>query len=181
MLHFNFIIQKLKSKHTSLKKYTNLAKLTYFLSFWENERRKKTKYFAPLILWSTTFFTAHCLQHYNHQNKQIVCQKCMKNCCTDFVKLGFLFIELLVWSSQTFACVWSGKQFKVWSFFCSTEIMFTTHGLTKSMENLVKTQNHKNNKMLLHIDFNPSLHCEGFLCTLDFFTKIEQQNNFSNV
>ena len=42
----NFIIQKLKSKHTSLKKYTNWARLTeqnyiHFLSFRGNERRKK--------------------------------------------------------------------------------------------------------------------------------------------
>ena len=43
----NFIIQKLKSKHTSLKKYTNWNKLSclslyIFLSFWGNERRQKT-------------------------------------------------------------------------------------------------------------------------------------------
>ena len=41
-----FIIQKLKSKHTSLKKYTNWDKLTclslyIFLLFWGNERRQK--------------------------------------------------------------------------------------------------------------------------------------------
>ena len=41
----NFIIQKLKSKHTSLKKYTNWDKLSclslyIFLSFWGNERRE---------------------------------------------------------------------------------------------------------------------------------------------
>ena len=40
-----FIIQKLKSKHTSLKKYTNWAKLTekiwyIFILFWGNKRRK---------------------------------------------------------------------------------------------------------------------------------------------
>ena len=47
----NFTIQKLKTKHTSLKKDTNWAKLTeqnyYFFSFWGNERRKNPKYFAP--------------------------------------------------------------------------------------------------------------------------------------
>ena len=42
----NFFIPKFKSKHTSLKKYTNWEKLTeqkqyIFLSFWGNERRKK--------------------------------------------------------------------------------------------------------------------------------------------
>ena len=42
----NFFIQKLKSKHTSLKKYTNWDKLSclslyIFLSFWGNERRQK--------------------------------------------------------------------------------------------------------------------------------------------
>ena len=41
-----FYHPKLKSKNTSLKKYTNWAQLTEqnwynFLSFWENERRKK--------------------------------------------------------------------------------------------------------------------------------------------
>ena len=43
----NFIIQRLKSKHTSLKKYTNCAKLIYFLSHFEGTRGEKTKYFAP--------------------------------------------------------------------------------------------------------------------------------------
>ena len=37
----NFIIQKLKSKHTSLKKYTNWAKLIYF-SLVLREREEKT-------------------------------------------------------------------------------------------------------------------------------------------
>ena len=37
----SFIIQKLRSKHTSLENYTNWAKLIFFLSFWGNERRKK--------------------------------------------------------------------------------------------------------------------------------------------
>ena len=41
----NFIIEKLKSKPTSLKKYTNWAKLIeqnsyIFLSFWGNKRKK---------------------------------------------------------------------------------------------------------------------------------------------
>ena len=43
----NLIIKKLKSKHTSLKEYTNWAKLIYFslvLGEWEE---KKPKYFAP--------------------------------------------------------------------------------------------------------------------------------------
>ena len=37
----NLIIQKLKSKHTSLKKYTNWTKIIYFISFWGNERIKQ--------------------------------------------------------------------------------------------------------------------------------------------
>ena len=40
------IIQKLKSKHTSLKKYTNWAKLIYFLLVL---REREEKYFAPKI------------------------------------------------------------------------------------------------------------------------------------
>ena len=39
----NFIIQKLKSKHTSLKKYTNWAKLVYFslvLREWEEKNKQ---------------------------------------------------------------------------------------------------------------------------------------------
>ena len=47
----NFFIQKLKSKHTCLKKYTNWAKLIYFLSFWGNERRKKPNISHPRLLW----------------------------------------------------------------------------------------------------------------------------------
>ena len=45
----NFIIQKLKSKHTSIKKYTNWAKMIHFslvLIEWEEI---KTKYFAPSL------------------------------------------------------------------------------------------------------------------------------------
>ena len=42
----NFIIQKLKSKHTSLRKYTNWAKLVHF-SLVSRERKEKNKYFAP--------------------------------------------------------------------------------------------------------------------------------------
>ena len=38
---FKFYHSKIESKYTSLKKYTNWAKLIYFLSFWGNERRKK--------------------------------------------------------------------------------------------------------------------------------------------
>ena len=43
----NFIIQKLKSKHTSLKQYTNWDKLSCFslYIFWENER----KYFSHIL------------------------------------------------------------------------------------------------------------------------------------
>ena len=41
----NFIIQKLKSKHTFLKKYTNWAKLLYFSLVLRGEN--KNKYFAP--------------------------------------------------------------------------------------------------------------------------------------
>ena len=49
----NFIIQKLKSKHTSLKTFTNLAKLIYF-SLVLREREEKThKYFAPKPLFTT--------------------------------------------------------------------------------------------------------------------------------
>ena len=52
----NFTIQKLKSKHTSLKKYTNWAKLIYF-SLVLREREKKTpKYFAPF--WNKDFLVA---------------------------------------------------------------------------------------------------------------------------
>ena len=44
----NFIIQKFKSKHTSVKKYTNWDKLTIFLSRFEGTRgEKKPKYSAP--------------------------------------------------------------------------------------------------------------------------------------
>ena len=44
----NFIIQKLKSKHTSLKKYTNWAKLIYFSLILREREEKTTKYFAPM-------------------------------------------------------------------------------------------------------------------------------------
>ena len=43
----NFIIQKLKSNHTSLKKYTNWAKLVYFSLVLREWEEKKPKYFAP--------------------------------------------------------------------------------------------------------------------------------------
>ena len=42
-----FIIQKLKSKHNSLKKYTNWAKLIYFSLVLREREEKETKYFAP--------------------------------------------------------------------------------------------------------------------------------------
>ena len=45
-----FIIQKLKSKHTSLKKYTNWAKLIYFSLILREREEKKPKYFAPKSL-----------------------------------------------------------------------------------------------------------------------------------
>ena len=44
----NFIIQKLKSKHTFLKKYTNWAKLIYFSLVLREQEEKTTKYFAPM-------------------------------------------------------------------------------------------------------------------------------------
>ena len=48
----NFIIQKLKSKHISLKEYTNCGKLTeknqvYFFCVLRERKEKETKYFAP--------------------------------------------------------------------------------------------------------------------------------------
>ena len=43
----DFIIQKLKSKHNSLKKYTNWAKPTYFSLVLREREEKKTKYFKP--------------------------------------------------------------------------------------------------------------------------------------
>ena len=43
----NFITKKLKSKHTSLKKYTNWAKLVYFFLFLREQEELKPKYFAP--------------------------------------------------------------------------------------------------------------------------------------
>ena len=45
----NFIIQKLKSKHTSLKKYTNWTKLIHFSLVLREREEKKPKYFAPQI------------------------------------------------------------------------------------------------------------------------------------
>ena len=60
----NLIVQKLKSKHTSLKKYTNWAKLIHF-SLVLREREEKKKYFAPkfgknclcqLQMWSSLQF-----------------------------------------------------------------------------------------------------------------------------
>ena len=45
----NFVIQKLKSKHTSLKKCTNWDKLSMYV-FWENKR----KHFShPLLSWKS--------------------------------------------------------------------------------------------------------------------------------
>ena len=43
----NFIIQKLKSKHTFLKKYTNWAKLTQLSLVLREREEKKPKYFTP--------------------------------------------------------------------------------------------------------------------------------------
>ena len=48
----NFIIQKLKSKHTFLKEYTNQAKLTaIFFSGFEGTRGEKTQIFRTLNNW----------------------------------------------------------------------------------------------------------------------------------
>ena len=50
----NFIIQKLKSKHTSLKKYTNCAKLTeqnyFFFSRFEGTRGENPQIFRTLAI-----------------------------------------------------------------------------------------------------------------------------------
>ena len=43
----NFMIQKLKSKHTSLKRYTNWAKRIYFSLVLREREEKNPKYFAP--------------------------------------------------------------------------------------------------------------------------------------
>ena len=43
----NFNIQKLKSKHTTLKKYTNWAKLIYFSLVLREQEEKTNKFFAP--------------------------------------------------------------------------------------------------------------------------------------
>ena len=43
----NFVIQKLKSKHIFLKKYTSWAKLIYFSLVLRKWEEKKIKYFAP--------------------------------------------------------------------------------------------------------------------------------------
>ena len=45
----NFIIQKLKSKHISIKKYTNRAKLIHFSLILREREEEKTKYIAPLV------------------------------------------------------------------------------------------------------------------------------------
>ena len=47
----NFIIQKLKSKHTSLKKYTNWAKLIYFSLVLREREEEKNQIFRTLV-WS---------------------------------------------------------------------------------------------------------------------------------
>ena len=52
----NFIIQKLKSKHTSLKKYTNWDKLSIFFSCFEGTRGEKTQIFRLLVSCTTLFF-----------------------------------------------------------------------------------------------------------------------------
>ena len=46
-LLYNFWIMKLKSKHSSLKKYTNWAKLIYFSLILREQEEKNPKYFAP--------------------------------------------------------------------------------------------------------------------------------------
>ena len=52
--YMNFIIQKLKSKHTSLKKYTNCAKLTeqnyFFFSRFEGTRGENPQIFRTLAI-----------------------------------------------------------------------------------------------------------------------------------
>ena len=58
----NFNIQKLKSKHTSLKKYIKLSKTKWanycFFSHFEGTRGEKNKYFAPkfLLVWCLSKF-----------------------------------------------------------------------------------------------------------------------------
>ena len=47
-LTVNFIIQKLKSKHTSLKKYTSWAKLIYFSLILREREEKKNQIFRTL-------------------------------------------------------------------------------------------------------------------------------------
>ena len=57
----NFIIRELKSKHTSLKKYTNWDQLISFFSRFEGMRgEKKPKYSAPVIDW--LFSGSHWVQ-----------------------------------------------------------------------------------------------------------------------
>ena len=56
----NFIIQKLKSEHTSLIKYTNWAKAICFSLVWREREEKTLKYFAPRKLY--TEVTKHTLQ-----------------------------------------------------------------------------------------------------------------------
>ena len=75
----NFIIQKLKSKHTSFKKYKNWEKLSclnlyIFLSFWGNERRQK-----PNIL-----HHRHCKK--NNESRQ-------KRLCVLLAQISFKVIE----------------------------------------------------------------------------------------
>ena len=66
-LLFNFIIQKLKSKHTSLKKYTNRAKLIYFSLVLREREEKKTPNISHLKSLSSSrfllFFQPGCSFH----------------------------------------------------------------------------------------------------------------------
>ena len=66
-LLFNTIIQKLKSKHTSLKKYTNweLTEQNWyiFLSFWGNERRKKPNISHLIFVLIDEFLLQHFWQY----------------------------------------------------------------------------------------------------------------------
>ena len=49
----NFVTQELKNKSTSLKKYTNWAKLIHFSLNLREREEKDTKYFAPVMAVTT--------------------------------------------------------------------------------------------------------------------------------
>ena len=99
-----FIIQKLKSKHTSLKKYTNWAKLIYFSLVLRERVEKKPKYFAPKYLltqwyklnWNVTNVISHSNHHFiciNILNKFMeshqFCQKQINVFCAQPLLQGF--------------------------------------------------------------------------------------------